>query len=156
MIDIYEWRKQDLKRINREIAEWKRSEPWHIVKLLRKSATLDGSYGYGFDRVVYKLQNATLKKLRRYVMMYSNKTDKMNRITQDMIDRAADHPIENLFPDAHRGMVRCFLHDDKRPSASLKNNRFKCWVCNNKPYNPIDVLRYRDNLTFQEAVLKLI
>lgn len=30
----------------------------------------------------------------------------------------------------NRGRGLCPFHDDKRPSASVKNNRFHCYVCN--------------------------
>jgi len=52
-------------------------------------------------------------------------------ITNEMIARAKDHPIEDLYDGK---LVRktglCPFHSEKTPSFHIKNNRFSCFGCN--------------------------
>lgn len=78
-----------------------------------------------------------------------------NDITEDMIARAREYPIESLI-DFQRGVSYAFCHDDRRPSLSLyrPKNNCRCFVCN-KSFNPIDVLMIRDGMSFADAVRSL-
>ena len=75
-------------------------------------------------------------------------------ITNDMIERARSYPMAELMGVQRKGNVSCPLHDDKHPSASIKNNRLHCFSCN-KTWNPLDYVIEREGLSFQEAILKL-
>ena len=77
-------------------------------------------------------------------------------ITDEDIERAKEHPIENLIELDSRGKAIAWCHDDKNASMTLwkGKNRVRCWACS-KTYNPIDILVERDGLTFIEAVKRL-
>lgn len=51
-------------------------------------------------------------------------------ITDDMIERARNYPIENLL-DIKRGMANCIsgTHQDKTPSMDARNNFCHCYAC---------------------------
>ena len=78
-------------------------------------------------------------------------------ITDEDIERAKEHPIENLIELDSRGKAIAWCHEDKNASMTLwkGKNRVRCWACS-KTYNPIDILVERDGLTFIEAVKRLI
>lgn len=75
-------------------------------------------------------------------------------VTPEMIERAKQHPIENLIEVNRQGFTKCFGHSDKKPSAYCKKNFMFCFVCN-KSWDTIAVLMERDSLTFKDAVNKL-
>ncbi len=74
-------------------------------------------------------------------------------ITDEMIQRAKEYPIQEIL-GTDRKTMRCPFHDDKHPSASIKNNRLHCFVCN-KTWNPVDYLMEKEMLSFKEAVVML-
>ena len=78
----------------------------------------------------------------------------INSITSEQIEAARAFPIEDLLENIHRHRLRCPFHDDQHPSASIKNNKLRCWVCS-KTWNPIDLVMQRDGLTFINAVRRL-
>lgn len=79
-----------------------------------------------------------------------------NDITPDMIDRARQHPIEQVITFDRTGKALAWCHDDRNPSLTWdrKRNRAKCWPCD-KSFDTIAVLMERDNLTFRDAVRRL-
>lgn len=56
---------------------------------------------------------------------------KEGEITDDMIAKAKDHPMEYLLPEPlKRGRCKCPVHSGKNEmSFSVKNNQGKCWSC---------------------------
>lgn len=78
-----------------------------------------------------------------------------DRITDEDIARAKDYPVDQLITFT-KGKALAFCHPDKTPS--LSHNRAKnfchCFVCN-KTFNAIDILIYRDNMPFIQAVKSL-
>lgn len=78
-------------------------------------------------------------------------------ITQEMIARAKAVPIESLIDFDRNGSAVAWCHPDKSPSLKLNKSRntAKCFVCNDKPMDTIDVLMTRDGLTWPEAVRRL-
>ena len=76
----------------------------------------------------------------------------INSITSAEIEAARAFPIMDLLADRIKNKkVLCPFHDDHNPSASIKNNKLRCWVCS-KSWNPIDYLMEKDGLSFIEAV----
>lgn len=77
---------------------------------------------------------------------------KAGSITNDMVVRAKEYPIEQLV-EFDKGKAKAWCHQDKSPSLSWhrKANRAHCFPCN-KSFNPIDVLMDRDGMSFPEAV----
>ena len=78
-----------------------------------------------------------------------------NTVTEDMIERARNHPVESLI-EFIRGKARCFNHDDNNPSMFYgnKTKRAVCPVCN-KTWDAISVLQDRDGVSFKDAVMRL-
>lgn len=81
---------------------------------------------------------------------------KPDAITDEMIARAKDYPIEKLIDFDRTGKALAFCHADKTPSLSWwkKGNKATCFPCD-KRFDPIDVLILRDGFTFYEAVKRL-
>ena len=95
-------------------------------------------------------------KLIRMLKPHFNKSGAtVGEITQEDIDSANSHPIENLFPDAKKGKVCCIFHADKNPSATIgRNNRFKCFSCGASK-SVIDCYMKLHGKTFIESVKEL-
>lgn len=82
--------------------------------------------------------------------------DTPDKITQDDIERAKLVPIDSLFSFKRKGKrVSCPLHDDARPSASIKDNKLRCFVCNTT-LDTIELTRKIHGLSFIEAVGRLV
>jgi len=77
-----------------------------------------------------------------------------NGITPDTIERAKSYDFRDLLVVPEKGNIKCPFHEDKHPSASLKNNKLHCFSCN-KTWNPIDYVMEKEGLNFKEAVLRL-
>lgn len=89
-------------------------------------------------------------------------TVKTGTITPEMIAQAKAVPITQLLEQENKGgLVHCPFHEDKDPSASVKNNFLICFGgCKpkdgRKGWDTISLLMERDGLTFREAVLTLL
>lgn len=81
-----------------------------------------------------------------------NEQQSMAGVSEDLIQKARDYPIEGLVDVGRNGKIRCPFHDDKTPSASIKNNKLRCFGACGRSWNPIDFIMERDGLTFLEAV----
>jgi len=73
-------------------------------------------------------------------------------ITDVMIERAKEYPIDQLVEVGSNGMAHCIAHDDKNPSMSCKkNNRVHCFACGFKG-DSIGVYRQLHGVGFVDAV----
>lgn len=89
-------------------------------------------------------------------LLDSGAPDNAGRITQSDIERAKLVPIESLFSFKRKGKrVSCPLHDDNDPSASIKDNKLRCFVCNTT-LDTIELTRKIHGLSFVEAVGRLV
>lgn len=81
---------------------------------------------------------------------------KAERPTPQMIQRAKEHPIENLLPNPpRRNMALCPFHNEKTPSFQIrKDNTFVCYGCNEHG-DSIDLYTKLHNVGFVEAVRRL-
>ncbi len=75
-------------------------------------------------------------------------------VTDDEIRRAREYPFEELLPMVKRGSYYCPFHEDHHPSASVKDNKLHCFVCN-KTWSTIDFWMEKNGRTFTEAVRSL-
>jgi hypothetical protein len=101
---------------------------------------------------IYRYQ----KELKRMTTAINPvQTPKPGAITDEMIERAREYPVENLV-EFVRGKAKAWCHDDRNPSMfhGTRNNIVVCPVCDKK-FGPIDVLVTRDGMTFRDAVLTL-
>ena len=78
-------------------------------------------------------------------------------LTPQQIATARQYPIELLIPFNRSGRATAWCHPDRHPSLSWyrKRNKATCFPCR-QVYGPIDVLMFRDNLPFGEAVRRLL
>jgi len=81
-------------------------------------------------------------------------TNTQSDITPDMIARAKEHPMEELYP-FKRGYALCPFHPDSKPSMSLKDNKVRCWSCMEKSMDTIEFVQKLHGLTFPEAIRRL-
>lgn len=95
--------------------------------------------------------NSISKELR-----YSESPQTTDKITDEMIAKAKDYPIEKIIEFDRAGKAIAFCHPDKTPSLSWfkKANKAHCFPCG-KSFDTIGVLMERDKLTFHEAVKRL-
>lgn len=92
----------------------------------------------------------TKNKLEAQINILLMKKKEKDDISPELILLARDYPITDLI-EAKRGMANCVFHDDKRPSMSLKFNRYHCFSCGAKG-DVIDFIQHRDGLNFTDAV----
>lgn len=96
-----------------------------------------------------------IDKFLNFTKQTDGMTDNGN-ITQADIERAKLVPIESLFSFKRKGKkVFCPFHDDRHPSASIKDNKLRCFVCNTT-LDTIELTRKLHGLSFVEAVRRLI
>lgn len=81
------------------------------------------------------------------------KKEPENGITDEMIQRAKDSPIEELLPEElKRGRCRCPVHGGKNPmSFEVKNNRGRCHSCHWEG-DTIQLLIDTRSMSFVQAV----
>ena len=78
------------------------------------------------------------------------------KISDEDIEKARSYPISEL-PDIkkpkgqNKGNICCPFHEDKHPSASIRDNKLHCFTCN-KTWNVIDIIMEKEGLGFIEAV----
>lgn len=96
-----------------------------------------------------------ISKISRELDMLDKPTN-ADQITDEMIARAKEYPIEKLIDFDRTGKALAFCHADKTPSLSWwkKGNKATCFPCD-KRFDPIDILMIRDGFTFHEAVKRL-
>ncbi len=77
-----------------------------------------------------------------------------DKITDAMIENARSYPFENLMELPIRGNIRCPFHEDRHPSARVKNNFLWCYTCQ-RGWNPIDYIMEFEHMDFKTAVRRL-
>ncbi len=96
-----------------------------------------------------------LEKIKARLYFFQKQDFKnKEKITDEMIIRAREYPLEDLIEVNSAGFAICPFHPDHKPSLYIKNGFFYCFVCG-KSGNAIDLVMARDNLTFVEAVKRL-
>jgi hypothetical protein len=85
----------------------------------------------------------------------SEKKAKDRGVSDDEIDLARTHPIENMI-DVKRGMTQCISgnHADKHPSMDVRNNFAHCYACGWHG-DAIAIAMKVYGLSFQDAVRRL-
>lgn len=75
----------------------------------------------------------------------------INTITDDMIERAKEHPFSELI-ELKGNRAKCPFHDGKSSTSfSVKDNRGYCFGCSWKG-DTIEFVMQKDGMTFPEAV----
>lgn len=99
-----------------------------------------------FNKKIQRLENE---------LRYTGK-ESSGRITQADIERARQHPIENLLPNVRNGKTRCIsgTHKDSHPSLDVRRNFAYCYSCGFHG-DAIFVCMKVDGVDFVTAVKKL-
>jgi len=74
-----------------------------------------------------KLQK--LIKQYRFLLLNQKNIQRKDSITDEMIEQAKNHPIENLIEVNRYGYALCPFHADKHPSFYIKKNFGYCFSC---------------------------
>jgi hypothetical protein len=99
-----------------------------------------------------------IQRLKRFLYI---DTKSKSFLTEETIDRARNHPMQDLVSSygikVIRGTFLCPFHNDTNPSASIhkKTNRFKCFSCG-AGGDTIQFVRLLEGISFPDAVKKLI
>lgn len=132
---------------------------WKITQLRKPNSK--SSMLFRVQSWRYILEKEELRKqfqptLRLIELRRQPKAENSNNITDEHIQKAKDHPIENLLPEeVKRGMTLCPLHNEKSPSFQVKkNNTFVCYGCNEHG-DSIDLYMKLNNVPFLTAVRAL-
>lgn len=131
------------------------------LKESRDTAIKKLAGGSEFERYIafedLKSLKSGIERLEKRLKYYNKYRDSNKfRVTEDMIQRAKNQPVEDLLPNPVKGkMTNCFNHEDRHPSMSIKNNKAHCFVCD-KTWDAISVIQEVKNLTFPEAVRALL
>lgn len=124
---------------------------WVLTDIAPKNQWFWNMYIALFERDWEKMK----KEVKKMNWILNPPTMKEGQITEAMIERAREFPIEDLFEGVSKNhFVKCPFHDETKPSAYLKNNYFYCFGCNIHK-DTIGILMARDKLTFPEAVKRL-
>ena len=99
----------------------------------------------GLRRVIARIVSIEQHKLR----------PAQAKITDAMVAQAKESPIEEMYDgDLRRGVGLCPFHEERTPSFSIKNNKFKCFGCGEHG-DAIDFYMKTNNCNFITAVKKL-
>lgn len=152
--------KLEIKYLNQKIQDVKRETTEQLLSNTPETNWRDGAIKEKHRRDTSNLE----KKIRaaqeriKFIQSIGNKElqEKQSRqnITEGMIQKAKEYPLEKLVEINRQKFTKCFRHSDKTPSAYCKGNFIHCFVCN-ESWDTIAVLRERDGMTFKQAVLTL-
>lgn len=143
---------QAQKRYLRERIEKITRQMWPIFDWVDGVFDINEVYALFRLQALCEEKSKTMKQLEAVKNILKPNT---SGIDETMIETAKLHPIENLV-DFRRGKAVAFCHEDKNPSMfhATRTNQAACPVCD-KYYNPIDVLMFRDGMSFINAVKSL-
>ena len=80
--------------------------------------------------------------------------EKKELITDDMIERAREFPIENLLEKGNNGRCKCVFHQGEDFNMDIRKNYAHCYVCGESG-DTIKIYRQINGSSFREAVLAL-
>lgn len=158
-----------------EICREKISELTYEFNLLKRSyKKLESQSLPETDRPIHELsreyasegiQNVK-KQIDKFSLLYLIAQDRLpkpkNGLTDDQIQQAREYPIYQLYSGRLRKVGRrltglCPFHEERTSSFVIyENNSFHCFGCQAHGGNSIDYLMKIENLSFKEAVGRLI
>lgn len=124
-------------------------------------AILDEVWGWVDEHKIQTLTADRLRMLKRIVSRQQNAGKPARGITTDMIERAREVDIKEVFESLvgtpiRNGMASCPWHDDKNASFSMRRyNHFRCFSCGEKG-SVIDLYMKMNGVTFSQAVRALL
>ena len=105
-----------------------------------------------------KRQESLDKKIKGYetsIAVLEGKIEQKDLITEEMIERAREYPIENLMEIGFNRRAKCVFHQGEGWNMDIRKNFAHCYVCGASG-DTINVYRAINNgASFREAVLAL-
>ncbi len=133
-------RQEYLPTLHKELREWVESIP------NKNNIRIDAIKEQLIDAKTNP-QNHDVERLILEVKILKGTTD---RVTDEMIDKAKQFPIESLI-EVKRKVALCPFHNEKTPSLSIHNNKYHCFGCGESG-DTISLVRHLNNYTFKQAV----
>jgi hypothetical protein len=167
--ELETWRKNDNKKINAVLFDFRKENSNSIQEALRNklhnmsihlSEIAEKQRAWPQDSAEYwllqktrsRVQNEIRKTIRQ--LQIESSGDSSGKITPEMIERAKTKPIEDMIVFV-RGWSKCLWHDDSKPSMKLlPDNKVRCYVCNEN-HDAIDVFMILNGVQFTEAVRRM-
>ncbi len=122
---------------------------WHDAQVKAGESPRERMFQFEWQEI--KKQKGELEKVSRQIRMRNEKT---HGITDEMIQRAKDFPLESLVDPGRNRMVSCPGHEDNKPSCYIKNNYAYCCSCG-RSWDTIEWVSDMEGLNFIEAVRRL-
>ena len=123
-------------------------------------ASLDEIRDWVDDYRIHERTDDRVRMLKRIVARQQNAGKPARGVTDEMIQRAREYPIIDLFESLvgtpiRGGMASCPWHDDRNASFSMRRyNHFRCFSCGEKG-SVIDLYMKMNGVTFYQAVQQL-
>lgn len=165
-IDVKREEKEFLEKFlsNKQDAEWTKQRQLEYLHTQRKKQKRKALWWADFilDRKALWFQELlsevflkpALKerdKIEREIGMYNNpKYHGADKITETMIERAREYPIEQII-EVNKNFALCPFHDDHSPSLYCKNNYAHCFSCG-ETADPIKLFMRIHNTNFKETI----
>lgn len=172
-------RHKEVRLVREKIAEWKASPEMAAFardarmrylkqqikisgKLFQQSrlryieAVQKGESKEVLDGMVYEAEGLS-KRLRGYEIsleVLEGKRSDKTLITDEMIERAREYPIESLLEIGHNKRAKCVFHQGEGWNMDIRKNFAHCYVCG-ATGDTINVYRAQHGCGFREAVLAL-
>lgn len=131
----------------------------HEIGWAGKSLIL-GISGFKDPSEMYLNNEKDFKKIMQYISMrakpvvYSAPAPKIQRIMPkiegDLVKKAKSIPLDQVV-GIEKGFMLCPFHEDKKPSAWVKNGYGYCFVCS-KSFDSIAYVRKTKGVSFMDAV----
>lgn len=96
----------------------------------------------------------TRKNIEKIERECGSIVNRNGKTTDDDIAKVKEYPIESLL-EFKKGKAICIFHNDKHPSISVKNNRYRCWSCGAKG-DSISLVMELQKLGFLDSVKYLM
>lgn len=176
-------RHSEERKTKKEIEEWIASEPelvkfqkrararylnTQLTKAKKEWLTLRDKFvwwsrAHAPSEVLEEIQNEATrldKRIKGYEVALKLATgriteeEKKELITDDMIERAREYPIENLLEKGNNGRAKCCFHQGEDFNMDIRKNYAHCYVCGESG-DSIKIYRQLNGSSFREAVLAL-
>jgi len=172
-------RHEEMRAIRGEIRAWVANpEMAQFAKEARlrylRSKLRDATKRFGKNREIYirlkqldapqyyldlKLNRADnlIKEMRGYEMsidILEGKREESDQITEEMIERAREFPIENILEVGANRRAKCVFHGGEDFNMDIRKNYGHCYVCGESG-DVLTVYMKLHDCGFREAVLRL-
>lgn len=109
----------------------------------------------GVNRGIIEKKSAPMIKVMNSINR-RNQPVRPGKITDAMIERAREYPVDELLEFNRGGMAICLWHDDTNASLwhSVGRNRVHCFVCEHDT-DAIGIVMTQDRCSFPQAVKRL-